>query len=82
MNYYPYNYDLYLKYQKCLYRVWQLQYITYQQYQQLNKIPPFAKLTDEELKKIQQCEKELGNKYYLIAFEKTVKNLMQRLKIQ
>ncbi|QEK13354.1 hypothetical protein FQB35_14330 [Crassaminicella thermophila] len=81
MIYDPYYRDLYEKYQRCLWYVCQLQYITYQQYQQIKKIPPFATLTDEELKKIQDLEKELGNKYYLLAFEKTVKDLMRRLRI-
>lgn len=82
MIYCPFNYQLYLKYQKCLQRVYQLQYINYKQYQQLNKIPPYANLTEKELKKIQRLEKELGNKYYLLAFEKTVKDLMYKLRIK
>ncbi|WP_129597968.1 hypothetical protein [Anaerophilus nitritogenes] len=79
MHCYPSNYDLFLRYQRCLYHVLQLQYINYQQYQQLKQYPPFATLSEQELEKIKQLEKDLNNKYYLIAFERTVKNLMNKL---
>ncbi len=40
-----------------------------EQKNRLNEVP-LADITEQEVKSIQQLEKQLGDKYYLIAFQK------------
>ncbi len=50
-----------------------------QQYNRLSEnIPPFASLTKNELNKIMELEEYFGNKYYLVAFERPMRNFIPR----